>query len=73
VNTAAKFLLPQFDGIFRLIAWWSYAAVFVLAAGAVVGMAGAERLTTSLPRSDGVAVGGADGHRRTRRASRRTG
>ena len=73
VNTAAKFLLPEFDGISRLIAWWSYAAFFVLAAGVVVGVAGAERLTTSLSRSDGVAVGGADGRRSTPRGSRRTG
>jgi uncharacterized protein len=73
VNTAAKFLLPEFDGVSRLIAWWTYAASFVLAAGAVVAVAGAERLTTSLSRNDGPAVGRAAGHRRTPGAGRRTG
>ena len=49
MNTAAKYLLPEFGGDSRLVAWWSYAAFWALAAGAVVAAAGAERLTTSLP------------------------
>lgn len=72
VNTAAKFLLPEFDGASRLIAWWSYATLFVLAAGAVVAVAGAERLTTTPSRTNGVTPGGADSHRRTPPAGRRT-
>ena len=46
MNTAAKYLLPEFGGDSRLVAWWSYAALWALAAGAVVAAAGAERLTT---------------------------
>ena len=60
VNTAAKFLLPEFDSASRLIAWWCYAAFFVLAAGTVVAVAGAERLTTTRSRTDGVMLGGPD-------------
>ena len=43
MNTAAKFLLPEFEGGDRLVAWWCYAAFFLLAAGAVVAVAGRER------------------------------
>ena len=72
VNTAAKFLLTEFDGDSRLIAWWAYAAFFVLAAGAVVAVAGAERLTTSLSWSDRAALRRADNHRRPLLSGRRT-
>jgi membrane protease YdiL (CAAX protease family) len=69
VNTSAKFLLPEFDGASRLIAWWSYAGCFVLAAGVVVAVAGAERLTTSLARSEDADLS-ENGHRRTFPADR---
>jgi membrane protease YdiL (CAAX protease family) len=52
INTAAKFLLPEFEGPHEATAWWCYAAVYVLAALAVIAVAGASRLATDLPRRD---------------------
>ena len=50
INTAARFLLPEFESPYDATAWWSYAAVYVLAAVAVTAVAGASRLATDLPR-----------------------
>ena len=51
INTAAKFLMPEFEGRYETTAWWSYAALYVLAAVVVVAIAGAARLTTALSSS----------------------
>lgn len=51
INTAAKFLMPEFEGRYETTAWWSYAAMYVLAAVVVVAIAGAARLTTALSSS----------------------
>jgi hypothetical protein len=47
INTAAKFLMPEFDGSHEATAWWSYAALYALAAVAVIATAGGSRLTTA--------------------------
>lgn len=52
INTAAKFLMPEFGGPHEATAWWCYAAVYVLAALAVIAVAGASRLPNDLPRGD---------------------
>ncbi len=51
INTAAKFLMPEFEGRYETTAWWSYAALYVLAAVVVVAVAGAARLNTELSSS----------------------
>jgi membrane protease YdiL (CAAX protease family) len=55
INTAAKFLLPEFPSRYDVTAWWCYTAVYVLAAVAVVVVAGAARLTTDEGRRTDVA------------------
>lgn len=57
INTSAKFLMPEFEGRDTVTAWWSYAGVYVLAALAVIALAGAERLTTDLRRRGGARSG----------------
>lgn len=52
VNTAAKFLLPEFEGRYETTAWWAYAGLYVLAAVAVTAVAGPSGLRTDLPRRD---------------------
>jgi membrane protease YdiL (CAAX protease family) len=52
INTAAKFLMPEFEGSHEVTAWWCYAAVYVLVALAVIAVSGAGRLATDLPRRD---------------------
>ncbi|RYU11791.1 CPBP family intramembrane metalloprotease [Nocardioides iriomotensis] len=47
INTAARFLMPEFPSRYDVTAWWCYAAVYVLAAVAVVAVAGASRPTTA--------------------------
>lgn len=52
INTAAKFLMPEFEGPHEATAWWCYAAVYAVAAVAVIAVAGASRLATDLPPRD---------------------
>ena len=44
--------MPEFGGPHEATAWWCYAAVYVLAALAVIAVAGASRLANDLPRGD---------------------
>jgi CAAX protease family protein len=57
INTSMKFLMPTFDASYFDNAWWAVAAVWVLAAAAVVVLARPQQLTTSLTRRDGVSRG----------------
>ena len=57
INTAAKFLMPEFEGRYEATAWWCYAALYVLAAVAVIAVSGASRLRTELPRRDRLRAG----------------
>ena len=57
INTAAKFLMPEFESQYEATAWWCYAAVYVFAAVAVIAIAGASRLNTGFPRRDRVQAG----------------
>jgi CAAX protease family protein len=57
-NTSLKFLMPTFEARYHAVAWWAVAGVSVLAAVAVVVLAGARRLTMDLARRDRVSGGG---------------
>jgi uncharacterized protein len=46
INTAGRYLLPEFTGVHYSRMWWATAGVYLLAAAVVTASAGARRLTT---------------------------
>ena len=58
INTALRFLMPTFEARYYALAWWAVAGMSILAAVAVIILAGSQRLTTDLTRRDRVSGGG---------------
>jgi len=52
VNTAGRYLLPEFTGAHYSTVWWTMAALYVAAAAAVTAYAGTQRLTTTQRTED---------------------
>lgn len=50
IDTAGRFMLPEFAGDGYQLVWWFMVGLYVLAAVAVVLVAGTKRLTTTIPR-----------------------
>jgi membrane protease YdiL (CAAX protease family) len=50
VNTAGRFVLPEFSGESYQVVWWFMAGLYVLVAVIVTLLGGAKRLATSVPR-----------------------
>jgi CAAX protease family protein len=48
INTAGRYLLPEFTGAHYTIIWWMTAAIYVLAAAAVTAYTGTWRRTTQV-------------------------
>ncbi|MBD0322784.1 MAG: CPBP family intramembrane metalloprotease, partial [Aldersonia sp.] len=46
INTAGRYLLPEFTGVHYARVWWATAGIYLLAAAAVTAYAGTRRLTT---------------------------
>jgi CAAX protease family protein len=48
INTAGRYLLPEFTGAHYSRMWWATAGIYLLAAAAVTAYAGTRRLTTQV-------------------------
>jgi hypothetical protein len=50
INTAGRFMLPQFLGESYQVVWWFMAALYIVIAVIVTLLGGAKRLATRIPR-----------------------
>jgi hypothetical protein len=75
VNTAGRFMVPQFSGDSYQVVWWFMAGLYLVIAVVVALLGGAKQLATSIPRrSTGegeTLANGEDGRIRASRKSRR--
>ena len=61
IDTAGRFMLPEFVGDGYQLAWWFMVALYVLVAVIVILVAGPKRLVTHIPRRGVQASGQAGG------------
>jgi uncharacterized protein len=50
INTAGRFMLPEFAGDSYQVAWWFMAGLYIVTAVIVTLLGGTKRLATSIPR-----------------------
>ena len=50
INTAGRFMLPEFPGDSYQVVWWFMAGLYVVTAVIVTLLGGTKRLATSIPR-----------------------
>ena len=50
INTAGRFMLPEFAGESYQVVWWFTAGLYVVIAVIVTLLGGAKQLATSIPR-----------------------